>query len=562
MSTSTQNTQLRVLAIGLDGGTFYLLREWIDEGYLPNLARLIENGVSSDLESTTPPITAAAWTSFVTGKNPGKHGLVDFIAPKENSYDASLASSQTRKAAPLWNILDKHNRRSCIIGMPMTYPPEVLNGCMITGFLTPGRNVEYTYPPELKDELENNVGVFPFVPSEVNRFGTPDLFLRDMETCVKTRTETALYLMQKEDWNFFSIVYSSVDTVQHELWPLLDKADPRHNSEERAKWNTNILQYYQTVDNAVGQLVEAFGEDALVLIMSDHGFGPCLYYFHANNWLHKLGLMKFKKNPLSQLKYLFWKIGLTPLNTLKVLQAIGLGWLRSNVKSGKGYGLLSLIYLSLLDVSWKETKAFASGSYNKIYLNLIGKRPQGIVYAGEEYEALRTVIKEEALKLKNPITGQPVFQNVHYPEEIYTGPYVQDMPDLILESSQFEYFGFGHADFGSNNIVEDNFGQPGDHRMNGIFIISGPQIEAGSKLDAPAMIDLAPTILYAMGLAVPKSMDGRVLQSVFTQEAQKALPLEFVDDDELDSGIDSQSGYTEEEEELIRQRLRDLGYMA
>lgn len=562
MSNSGYSIKNRVLAIGLDGGTFYLLKKWIDAGDLPNLAKLVREGVHGDLISTIPPITAAAWTSFVTGKNPGKHGLVDFIFPEKDGYGVHVANSRLRKSKTIWDTLARYDRRACIIGMPMTYPPEEINGCMITGFMTPGIHSDCTYPPELKRELLDAVGPFPFAPSEENRFGRVDIFLKDMEICAEARTQTALYLMQKEPWDLFSIVYSTPDMVQHELWPLLDEHDPRHKPEEATRWGGAVLHYYQKIDELVGKLVEGFGDDALVLIMSDHGFGPCLYYFHANNWLYQLGLLHFKKTLLSLVKFALWKLGFTPLNVLKILQAMGLGRLRQNVKSGKGYGLLSRVFLSLADVDWSKTRAFASGSYNKMYINTRDVRPLGCVWPGDEYDNLREFIVRQASDLHNPLTGDAVFQNAYKREDIYTGPYVNDLPDLLLESSRFEYFGFGHADFGSNRIVEPNFGQPGDHRMNGIFIMSGKDVASRSYTNSPNMMDLAPTILYAMGLPVPSDMDGRPLLSAFEDQFQAENQVTFSDDDIKSDVSRTDSAYTEDEEEIIRQRLRDLGYIA
>jgi len=549
----------RVMILGLDGGTLDLLRPWIAGGELPVLARLVQSGVSGYLRSTMPPITAAAWPSLVTGKNPGKHGLVDFVFPRED-YSVAVANASHRDEAAIWDILGSHDKRSIVVGMPVTYPPQRLQGYMVSGFMTPGSDVDFTYPVSLKDELLADVGEFPFAPSEDRRFGPVEHFLEDMIACARRRTKTTQYLMRKGEWSLLALVFSSTDMVQHELWPLLDEQDPRHDPERAAELRPAVLGFYRAVDACLGELIEEAGPGTLTVIMSDHGFGPCLHFIHLNNWLHQLGLLRFKRTPWCWAKQAAFRAGFTPLNVLKVLDAIGLGRLRENVKCGQGYGLLSRVFLSLSDVDWSRTKAFASGSCCKVYFNLADRFPQGMIHPGREYDELKRQIMDAAPSVRNPINGEPVFEKTYCKEEMFSGHHAEELPDLILGCTRGEYTGFGHADFGSNQIVGPNVGQPGDHRMNGMLVMSGDGIRGGEIVENARIIDLAPTILCALGLPVPRDMDGEVLSEAFTGEALEARPVTY--GEETSSVEDGLAGYTDDEEQKIKQRLRGMGYVA
>ena len=553
-------SQVKVLVIGLDGGTLSLLRPWVREGHLPVLGGLMAGGAAGTLRTTMPPVTASAWTSFATGKNPGKHGLVDFIRLRDGSYDISLVNATQRSGKAIWNILGDRGRRVIVVGVPATYPPEPVNGYMVTGLMTPGTHSDYTFPPELKRDLHKLVGPFPLVPSEKHRSGRLEDFLEDMKHCVTTRTEAALHLMRRGSWDFLSIVYSSTDMVQHELWHLLDEGDRRYDPARATAARDVILDFYREVDRSMGRLIDEAGQETFVVVMSDHGFGPVYSFFHANNWLHRMGVLHFKRTPLCAVKYLLYRLGLTPLNALRLLTSVGLARLRERVKSGKGHGLLSRLFLSHLDIDWSRTRAFVVGSCGKIYVNLAGKLPRGSVQPGPEYEQLIETLIREGLALRDPRSGEPVIEGVLRKEEIFRGDRAEHLPDLVMVPARFEYMPFGDVDFASNRVVEPILGQTGTHRMEGMVVLKGPGVRAGAELEGAEIIDLAPTILYAMGLPVPADMDGRVLAQAFEPTVLAQRPLEVMDA-ELPAELAVES-YSPEDEEQVRERLRSLGYVA
>ncbi|MBC7263241.1 MAG: alkaline phosphatase family protein [Chloroflexi bacterium] len=552
----------KVLIIGMDGATFDILGPLMDEGWLPNLAKLRANGVWGKLRTTIPPVSASAWVSFATGKNPGKHGLFDFVFPRPDGYEVCVANVTYRSGRAFWEYISDAGGQVGLVNVPITYPPasRPVNGFVASCFLAPNFDSPWTYPDGLKYELRDAVGEFPLIMSEAQRSGDVLKFIQEMRDFDLGRVKHVLYLMKNKTWDLFAFVFSSTDTLQHELWHLLDPGHPRHDAQQASRYHEAIWGFYADIDHALGQLIDAAGEDALILIMSDHGAGPFQYFFHVNNWLHSLGLLRWKRNPVSMAKYTLYRLGFTPVNVLKMVTFLRLSRLRKNVKRGRGVKMLKRVFLSFNDVDWSHTAAFAVGNFGQIYINLAGKRTQGIVRSGAEYEALRDRIIREALALRDPETGEAVIQYAYRKEEIYYGESLVHAPDIILHTDRSKYVSFGHADFGSNRILEPSFGQTGHHQMDGILMICGEQIQRGKKIEGAQIIDLAPTLLYAMGLPVPSDMDGRVLSEAFASEYMSANPVRY---EEVGCTKRPESeDYSEEDEERVMQRLRDLGYVS
>jgi predicted AlkP superfamily phosphohydrolase/phosphomutase len=551
---------MKVLVIGLDGATFDLLRPWIDEGQLPNLQRLMREGAWGKLRTTLPPISSSSWSSFVTGVNPGKHGLVDFVYPGADSYKVTMINATSRRTRALWNWLNDARYKVGLLGIPTTYPVEPVDGFMISGFLSPGLDSEWAYPPELKQELLAELGEFQLAPNERYRSTHRlDRFLDDLTASVENRTQAALYLMRNKPWDLFAVVYWDTDMVQHETWRLVDPSHPRHDPAEAAIHRERILGFHRKVDADVGRLLAEVDSDTLVIVMSDHGFGPVHSFFLTNNWLAKLGLLRFKRNPLTTLKRLLFRMGYTPLRMFRIVKALGLASLRKQVRFQQKAGLVNKLFLSFDDVDWSRTRAFSIGSFGQVYINLAGARPHGIVQPGEEYEKLKESIAGEALALRDPRTGDPLVERVYRREEIYSGPYIARTPDLIVQPQGWEYMAFGHADFGSNKLVEPITGLSGHHRLDGILILAGAGVKPGTPLENASILDLTPTILHAMGVAVPHDLDGRVLSEAFEPSSPVALPVAFSETNAYKDG-NSAPDMSDQEMADVQEKLRGWGY--
>jgi predicted AlkP superfamily phosphohydrolase/phosphomutase len=551
---------MKVLIIGLDGVTLDLLGPWIEAGELPNLQKLMKQGASGKLRSTLPPISSSSWSSFATGVNPGKHGLVDFVFPGADSYKVTMINASSRKTRSLWNWLNDAGYKVGLLGIPTTYPPEPVDGFMISGFLSPGPESEWAYPPELKQELLTELGAFMLAPDERYRSTRwLDRFLDDLAASVENRTQAALYLMRTKPWDLFTVVYWDTDMVQHETWRLLDPSHPRHDPDEAAASRDKILAFHHKVDADVGRLLAQAGPDTVVVVMSDHGFGPVHSFFLTNNWLASTGLLQFKQGPRTALKRGLFRMGFTPLKMFRIAKTLGLGKLRKRVRFQQKSGILNRVFLSFEDVNWSRTSAFSIGSFGQVYVNLAGVRPQGIVQPGREYELLVERIKQEALALRDPRTGEPLVERVYAREEIYSGPYTDRTPDLIVQPRSWEYMAFGHADFGSNRLVEPIIGLSGHHRPDGVLILTGPGVRAGMQLEGANIMDLTPTVLHAMGLGVPSDMDGRVLSEAFEPASPGAQPVKHTQAS-VYKDSNKKPDLSEDEMAEVQEKLRGWGY--
>jgi predicted AlkP superfamily phosphohydrolase/phosphomutase len=549
--------QRKVAVFGLDGITFDLLQPWLDEGRLPNLAKLLAEGASGRLRSTIPPVSASAWASFSTGTNPGQHGLVDFTYPAPDSYEIKVSNGRTRAAPALWEIVSQAGGQVGVVSMPMTYPPQPLNGFMLCSFLTPNQESEYTYPPELKQELTEKLGPFPLHMSEKGRGTDPAVFVRAVKKMEIERARAVCHMMETRPWDLFIYVLETTDNLQHEVWHLLDKNHPRHDAQMAAAVLPEILDYYETVDRLLGEMVALVPDDTLIVVLSDHGFGPFHKFFHINNWLAQHGWLQFRSAPLSRLKRLAFKLGVTPINALKWVVRLRLSGMRKNVKRGRGGGMLRRLFLSFHDVDWSRTSAFSVGNFGQVYLNVRGERPQGKVDPAA-YDWLRDEIAQAALALRDPVDGSQVVQQVYKREQIFHGPASDRLPDLILHTDRARYVSFGHADFGSNQVIEPSAGQTGHHHMVGVVGLKGPEVRQ-MGIEEASILDLAPTILHYLGLPVPANMDGRVLDYVFTDAFNQANPVRFSEASQDNVG---DRDYNIEEEDAVMSKLRDLGYVA
>ncbi len=551
---------MKVLVIGLDGVTFDLLGPWIQAGELPNLQKLISQGASGKLRTTLPPISSSSWSSFLTGVNPGKHGLVDFVYPGADSYKVSMINAASRRTRALWNWLNDAGYKVGLLGIPTTYPPEPVDGFMISGFLAPGPESEWAYPSELKQELKAELGEFLLSPDERYRSSQRlDRFLDDLVASVENRTQAALYLMRNKPWDLFAVVYWDTDMVQHETWRLLDPDHPRHDAGEAAAYREKILAFHRKVDADVGRLLSEVDSDTLVVIMSDHGFGPVHSFFLTNNWLSSIGLLQFKRNPWTAFKRLLFRLGYTPLKMFRLAKALGMASLRRKVRFQQKSGLLNRVFLSFDDVDWSRTRAFSIGSFGQVYVNLAGVRPQGIVQPGQEYQELREQLVREAQALRDPRTGEPLIERVYRREEIYSGPYIARTPDLIVQPRGWEYMAFGHADFGSNKLVESIIGLSGHHRPDGVLILAGAGVKPGMQLEGASILDLAPTILHAMNVPVPQEFDGRVLAEAFTTSSPLARPVTYSPSNLYKDGT-SEPDLSDQDMEQVQEKLRGWGY--
>ena len=560
----------KVLVLGLDGATFDLIKPWAAAGYLPTLKRLMDEGAHGSLRSTTPPMTGPAWTSFATGVNPGKHRLYDWIARDEGEYTFSPVTALDMEAPTLYTLLSDAGRRVCALNVPMTYPPTPVNGVMVSGLPAPSLKVPITYPPNLLNEIMAAVGDYILYPDPGQAYSDAgvDAFLERLYRTTDLRIQTLDYLRSREDWDFAMVVFNGTDTISHAMWKYMDKRHPLHDPAAAQKYGNAIRDYYAYLDGKLAHYVDELPDDTTLVVMSDHGFGPFHKFIHVNNWLLQEGFMTVNPGLRTGLKRAMFRQGFSPMNVYDTLMRLGLGALKREVVRGQGQGLLKTLFLSFEDIDWSRTQAYSLGNVGQVYLNVVGREPQGCVHPGEEYERVREEIIAKLQTLRDPETGDLVVESIYRREELYSGDFLDKAPDIVFLPRRLEYFGFGEYEFGSHKIIESmRRGISGTHRMNGIFMAYGAAIQPGTVVEDACLYDLAPTILHLMNEPVAEHMDGRVLSEVFVPDVASAMAQRRATRSQNgnESGSSGASAGGEvlsvEDKKLLAERLRNLGYV-
>jgi predicted AlkP superfamily phosphohydrolase/phosphomutase len=549
----------KLLVIGLDGASFNVLDPLIEKSYLPNIARLIAGGARADLETTFPPITAVAWSSFMTGKNPGKHGIFEFVRRDHHSKRELAVNASFRQGRAIWDLLSDAGKRVVVHNFPCTYPPHEINGLMIADFMTPRGRRDYTNPLSLLKEIEEEFGSYRLHLTQTYAEGNVEAVLDELFDELEYKAKVAEYLMTRYEWDAFFQYFWGTDRIQHELWHIIDEAHPRHDKDEAGRYRDRVYEYFKRVDEIVGRLIELAGDDPLVLIASDHGFGPVHKYCSLNIWLLQEGFLKLKTDFLTRAKRLMFSLGMTPELAFKLVKKIPIGRLRParGVSSQPGASrLLGKFFLSFNDVDWSSSVAFSKGNYGQIYVNLEGREPNGVV-SKDEYEPVRERIITRLRALADPLSGKPWVGEVFRREDIYNGPLVEDAPDIAFLPADMRHLPLGNADFTSNRFMVDAFGISGCHRMNGVMIAHGEAIKPASTIEA-GIYDIAPTLLYLLGEGVPDDMDGRVLTDAISNDFLNANAIRLTAHGESSP---RELEFSPEENADVIDRLKQLGYI-
>ena len=278
----------KVLLLGLDGATWDLLKPWVDAGYLPNLKRVMSNGAWGPLASTILPQTPPAWTSMVTGVHPGKHGVLGFVKRRPGTYEKEYPTSRDRCRETLWDLIGRAGKRSIIFDLPLSFPPDPVHGVMVAGLGTPGWTSDFVWPRELKETIISRFGPYEF---DIYFSGDIRQFLEEAVRMTEHRVAVARYLLHSQPWDFFMMVLTTPDRVQHVAWNLVDERHPDYDAPEAARHHATILEFYRLIDQAVGEFVALVDNQTVVIIASDHGFGPVHTKVALSRWLWSEGLL-------------------------------------------------------------------------------------------------------------------------------------------------------------------------------------------------------------------------------------------------------------------------------
>jgi predicted AlkP superfamily phosphohydrolase/phosphomutase len=561
------------MIIGFDGATFDLIQPWAEAGLLPTFKRLMDRGAWGPLKSTMPPVTPSAWSSMATGLNLGKHGVFDFFARKPDSYETYLVNATHRRGTPLWTLLSRAGRRVTVFNVPATYPPDPVNGAMVSGLLTPNDATDAAQPHDLLAELKQAVPGFSFYPPGIFSPGQERAFIQSVLDWDQMTLQATEFMMDRQPWDFLFTVFIGIDIVSHFMWqhmvtqgasaPTTD--DPTHHGSRGPHVLGGAIQsVYRQADAILARLLEKAGQDVWVMVVSDHGFGPLDYYMHLNAWLVERGYLRFKRTPFVLLKTLAYRLGLTPLRILELVRKLGLGTQVQEAASDRNAWIRSLVgqaFLSLADVDWSRTTAYSAGFGGPIFLNLKGRQPQGIVEPGAESEALLQQLTADLRTLLHPVTGEPIVGEFFRPADLYWGPHTGQAPDLMPVPRDWRNQGYGLHDFASNRWLEPSPDRTGTHRMNGILLLQGPGIRPGLHLENAVLWDVAPTTLALMGVPIPKSVDGQVLDAALTEEMRARLTIVYQEEDQDHDDQTAGPVMSQSEEDAIRERLAALGYL-
>lgn len=554
---------MRVLVIGIDGATFRLMRPLMQQGYMPFLSAVEQRGALGTLNTIYPPVTAPAWSSFMTGKNPGKHGVYEFLHRKRGTFEQIPVNAKMLGSETLWEMMSRAGKHMVVVSVPLCYPPFPVNGTLMSDFLAPKGARDLSYPPELLKEVEDKFGEYLLYHKQVYTKDNVGNVLAELEEHTEYRQRVSEYLLKRDPWDFAMVYFEGTDRLQHELWHIIDPTSPMHDKAEAAQYAERTRNYYRVLDEDVRKLAALARQqdpDTTVILMSDHGFGAIHKFVNFNIWLLKEGFLRLKQDIPTQVKRVLFEMGFTPSLGYKLSMNFGFANLRLSQGMTNRNQILDWVrrgFLSFRNVDWSRTRAFSSGNYGQIFINLQGREPYGSV-APQEVEQVRGDITARLTELRDPQTGEKIVARIYAQPEIFWGPFVDDAPDVAFLLAE-NYKALGTLEFASNKIIEPAFGNSGDHRMDGFVGMYGKEIKPGVKIENANIMDIAPTILYLMGLPIPSDLDGKVLTAPLDDTL--VASSQIIQGDALGSREQEVPDYTEEESEEVKERLRALGYL-
>lgn len=519
--------------IGLDGATFSVLNPLMTRGLMPHLNSLVEGGVQATLRSVIPPLTPPAWTSLMTGKRPGEHGVFDFFQKEApDSLYLKFASSGDVRSSTIWSLASEHGKRIIALNFPLMFPPPAINGSVVPGGWMPWRQLRLgCYPPGLFDRLK-------LLPSFNARELALDMKLEEkaLEGCdaeeyadwIKLHIrreqrwlEILQYLMKEDPADLVAVMFDGVDKLQHLCWRFLDPdlvpADP-------SPWEQEIIDlcemYFEQLDEIIGQIVEMAGEDATIVVASDHGFGASYDVFFVNTWLEQQGYLKWSDQDEAQME--------------------------TDARLG-----MSQITRHIHQLDWDHTVAYcATPSSNGI--NIVGTA------AGHDTEKLRDEMRTALMELRHPSTGQPFVTNVWTREQAFSGPYQEFASDITFELSQGAV-----SILRGDETVKRRDEVIGTHRPEGIFVVSGPGVESGKSIPELSITDVGPLLLCSLGIAIPDDASGRIPVEIFDEKRRK-VAIEIAGRRQpvaVPQSIPEHPEFDQEAETIMLKRLQALGYI-
>lgn len=531
----------QAVLIGLDGATFTILDPLMEEGVMPCLRKLVRSGARAELSSVIPALTPPAWTSLMTGRSPGNHGIFDFLRFefRPNGRQLRVLDSEDVACPTIWSILARHGLTSTVLNFPMTFPSRGVSGSVVPGWV-PWRYLRLAcYPKTLYERLA------AALPELNPRELAMDMSLEErvLEGChreedyeqliqLHIRRERqwfhiARQLMREEPAHLTAVLFDGVDKLQHFCWRFLDRG---LFSASASAWECRVreccLEYFREIDRFIGEIVAEAGNERPVFIASDHGFGPTVEVFHLNAWLHQHGYLAWAKAANVEQKH---------------AETLGMGTMARR----------------FYEIDWDASTAYCpSPSGNGIYIAPPTAEGKGI--AASRYESFRRELMERLLQFRDPATGERVIQRIWTREEVFSGTQMAAAPDLTLSLRDG-----GLVSILPSEVLLKRRSEPtGAHRPNGVFVAAGPGIRSSALLPSLSILDVAPLLLHTLGVPVPAEMEGCVPEGLFEPEYLHSHPIAF------ETPAPNNSARTEhipqidpQMEAEVMNQLRALGYM-
>jgi predicted AlkP superfamily phosphohydrolase/phosphomutase len=538
---------MRVLCLGMDGADHGLVNELIEQGRLPTLAGIVRDGAYGPLRSTVPAVTPTAWSTFLTGLNPARHGIFNF-STNANRGQSRLESARSRSGVPLWRTLGAAGVRSAFVTVPFTYPAEDMDGIIVSGY---GGPPEPQIVPEAAGEAirARHPGlVTAHHPMKERWWEDFDRYARlliDHVGQIESVCEQCFEL--EPDLGLLVVDFMSTDFAGHLGYARLD---PKHPAHDPADAGDELVQVYEAVDAACGRLIEVararFGEEPTVLVMSDHGMKPMYWVFHLNRWLEQHGYLRYRSRSLQRLRG-------TRLRTLAAVdqRLARMSGLYTRVADALPLVPATATDRAFADIDFPRTRAYSFATGGQVYLG----ESSGAAADPGLAERIATELEAE----RHPETGEQLLRVLRKPD-IYHGPHLDRAPELIVLSidervhvEAFRRKGTAAIEVHDRLDPEHGYGYSGYHGIDGILAARGPGIRAGAVPEGTGIVQMAATIRRLHGVEA-EGLDGAPIDAILAGEGD-AVRVAARDTDASDEGV-----YSADEEAGILERLRDLGY--
>jgi predicted AlkP superfamily phosphohydrolase/phosphomutase len=534
------------ILIGIDGATFSILDPLMADGHLPHLRRLVHEGVRAELLSTPHPLTPPAWTTLMTGRTPGNHGIFDFIWAEERGSQVffTLNSFHDIRVETIWTLVSRLGGTVTALNFPLTAPPPSVAGAIVPGLVSWKHLRRNVHPPELYAALKGLPG---FDPKGIawdfdrEKRATKVVPPEEREEWIRFHIqrerhwfEIFRHLYRNHRTDLVAVLLDGVDKIQHICWTSLDPENQPKSPGERDILHRELcLDYFRQLDAFIGEVIATAPPEARIFLASDHGFGPSTKVFRVNKWLEQKG-------------YLTW--GRT-----------------SSLDTSEREKVDKMVNNHFVYLDWSKTTAYAqSAATNGIHIR-VARKPGDSGVPPEQYLAFRDRLAKELLEVRDPADGTRMVTRVLTRDEFFPGDCNERCADLTLVLSDYGFV----STLDVEPVIWHRPEVAGVHRPAGIFMARGPGIRKGETLSPQAIVDIAPTLLHSLGLPVPEDFEGRVIRDAFENAflagnevrfgsaATSRTPGGGTQVSEAAEPADTD----EENEALILDRLRALGYV-